>query len=477
MKIAYLLVSACLVACSAPRLVPPLRYAATAGTPDEPFRATPPRLPAVSERLDAPPRDWTLANGIRAIFIERHDYPLLAARLLIDRGSLDLDDAGSIQVDQATYLYGRGGRQEAFDALGADAARAGIRRWTGAQLSDVWAGVTAPADALDTALDDLKRMTFDAELGPVEYDVRAAEWVQVARAGSVSIETAERSVLFGDRHPYGFAGHGREMIPIEAAQAIHARLFQPAHAILVVVGDVGLERLQQSVERAFGPVAGSVALAKQEGAPPARPGPRVALVRNRGLTQVRGAVFARGPAPSSEDMLAPAVVAELLAGGPSSTLLEQLREEAGAAYSLGARTSAARTASWISLAASYDADKAVAGVAAVLAAIRALRAGHVTDDQVAVARETIVAQWREEQASVDGAAAMYASAIALGLGMDWARDLPARVASVRREDLVRVANQYLTDPAMHVVFEGDDRWLDVDPLGMGGPTELDRVSR
>jgi zinc protease len=55
--------------------------------------------------------------------------------------------------------------------------------------------------------------------------------------------------------------------------------------------------------------------------------------------------------------------------------------------------------------------------------------------------------------------------------------LPARVASVRREDLVRVANQYLTEPAMHVVFEGDDRWLDVNPLGMGGPTELDLVSK
>ena len=267
------------------------------------------------------------------------------------------------------------------------------------------------------------------------------------------------------------------MIPMEAAQAIHARLFQPAQAILVVVGDVGLERLQRSVERVFGPLAGAIALPRQAGAPPARPGPRVAVVRNRGLTQVRGAVFARGPAPPSEDTLALAIVAQLLAGGPSSTLFEQLREEAGAAYSLGAGTSAARTASWFSLAASYDADKAVAGVGAVLAAIRALRAGHVSDDQVAVARETIVAQWREQQSSVDGAVAMYASSIALGRGPDWPRDLPARVASVRREDLVRVANQYLTDPAMHVVFEGDDRWLDVDPLGMGGPVELDLVSR
>ncbi len=61
----------------------------------------------------------------------------------------------------------------------------------------------------------------------------------------------------------------------------------------------------------------------------------------------------------------------------------------------------------------------------------------------------------------------------MGLGLDWARDLPARVASVRKEDLVRVANQYLTDPALHVAFQGEERWFNPGPLGMGPPVRLE----
>jgi hypothetical protein len=53
-------------------------------------------------------------------------------------------------------------------------------------------------------------------------------------------------------------------------------------------------------------------------------------------------------------------------------LQEQLRKDRG--DSVGAAAYVERTASWMSLAASYDVDKAVDGVAAVLASVRELLA-------------------------------------------------------------------------------------------------------
>jgi predicted Zn-dependent peptidase len=132
-----------------------------------------------------------------------------------------------------------------------------------------------------------------------------------------------------------------------------------------------------------------------------------------------------------------------------------------------------RTASWMSVTASYDADKALDGVATVLDAIRRVREGQITDLDVAVARETMLASWRMQMATAAGAASQYAGAVALGIGVDSVRDFPERLARVGRGEVVRVAGQYMGARATHVLFMGDDRWLDVSGLRMGEPTVLD----
>jgi predicted Zn-dependent peptidase len=79
--------------------------------------------------------------------------------------------------------------------------------------------------------------------------------------------------------------------------------------------------------------------------------------------------------------------------------------------------------------------------------------------------------WRDRIATVSGAARLYREDTMLGV--DDARDSPARVAKVTREDLVRVANAYLTPSALHVLFLGDERGLNVESLGMGSATPMD----
>ena len=251
-------------------------------------------------------------------------------------------------------------------------------------------------------------------------------------------------------------------------------LFQPSHSTLVVVGDVTPERLDSAVAGAFaGWSAAASPLPKRTEAPAKRGGPRLSIVTRRGYTQMRGSVFARGPIPSEDDSVAFAVAANLLGGAKSSRLYEILREEPGAAYNVGAFAYLERNASWMSLTASYDIDKAVQGVAAVLAAVRDLRAGVVTEDQIAAAREAFLAGWREYVSTVEGTAAFYAFWWELGVEPERARRLPELIAGVQRADVVRVANQYLGEGALHVVFMGEDRWFDPQALGMGRMATLD----
>jgi predicted Zn-dependent peptidase len=167
------------------------------------------------------------------------------------------------------------------------------------------------------------------------------------------------------------------------------------------------------------------------------------------------------------------VAVEVLGGGHSSGLYESLREEMGATYNPVSVVHLERSASWMTLSASYETGKAVTGVGAVLRAIADLRADRVSGEAVVLARERLLAKWRESMASDDASAAAYAAALLLGVDPESVRDYPTRVSRVERDDVVRVAKQYLEGRALRVVFIGEDRWLDVSPLAMGRATMLE----
>jgi len=282
-----------------------------------------------------------------------------------------------------------------------------------------------------------------------------------------------KAVLFGRDHAYGYRPPEQTLNSPERAQELHDELFQPAHAALVVVGDVTPAQLDESAARWLGAWTTRRALPKSTAPPPPLNGPRVAVVRRRNNSDGYAAVFARGPDGMRDDSEAFELVAKILGGSWSSKLYEHLREGSEAAYGVATPTFVQREASWLVIGTTYQNDKAVDSVRDVLAATERLRNGSVTDDEIEVARETVLAEWRGIMSTVEGAAAAYAAWIAHGLEPGRIDDYSSRIARVRRDDVERVAKVYLDPKALHVVFMGEDRWLDPSPLGMGGAKIID----
>ena len=123
----------------------------------------------------------------------------------------------------------------------------GTWRWT-QDRDSASAEVTVPASASDLALDVLDRGFIHAKLQPGEYAMRLEEWVHMEAKATLSLEQGERFVLFG-AHPYGYAGAGTTPVTRADAQALHDRLWQPSHATLIVVGDVGAHRRRAAPRR------------------------------------------------------------------------------------------------------------------------------------------------------------------------------------------------------------------------------------
>jgi zinc protease len=414
----------------------------------------------------------TLPNGLRVLLFERHDFPVVAARLVVARGAVDLGDAGGVQVTETEYIYGRGGSEAAFEALSREAGRTGTSYASGQNGSMLWFATRSPAGELDTALGILSRTTFRAELAPEEYGRRAFEWNASSTKTGLSLQTAEQRVLFGHSLPYGCPVPAPEAIPLQTAKTVRERLLQPSHSFLVVVGDVAPDALRGSAARAFGAWTATQTVPKIVDPPPTSDGPRLSILSQRRVAQTYGAVFARAPLAASEDFAPFLVVSVLLGGGKSSKLFEQQREESGNAYDPSAFIFVERTASWISLTAAYDAEKVVDGIATLLAAVKRLRSGEVTDDEIAVARETYLARHRESMATASGAAADYGEWLGLGLEPVHDRAIALQLGRVSREDIARVAGRYLGEESLHVALLGEERWLDARPLGMGAPVKL-----
>jgi zinc protease len=462
-----MLLAGCVAGCATtPRAVAPLRYTPAPTAPEESFRASPPPLAEVVEARDRPATQVVLPNGLRVVLVERHDFPLVAAVLLVDRGALDVGDPAGRRVAETTYLFAGGGDENSFEKRSRELATSGVAWTSGQGLDGVWSGVKGPSASFDDALRILAETSFQARLSPSEYARRSSELLQSARAGSSSVAFGERAVLFGKTHAYGYQRPSTSSIELADAQALHDRLYQPTHTTLFVVGDVAPAQVEGSAKRWLGAWRDSKTIDRQVAQAPLLDGLKVGIIPHRSLAQTHAVVFARGPDIASDDLDAFALAAELLGGAKSSKVFEQLREE-GAAYTVIAPLRLGRAATWMALTGSYDREKAVEGVRTLLSAIEHLCMGKISDEEIATARETLLAHWRDEMEGVHGAALVYANQFAIGCGPECVNDYPARITKIRREDLLRVAKQYLARTALHVVFMGDDESLDVGVLGMG----------
>jgi zinc protease len=470
MKSALLLAfAASSVACATPRLVPPLRYTPAAVAADDGSRAQSPELAPTQEPPVEATRSTTLSNGLTVVLVERHGYPLVAASLLVDGRAQEPDDAGGRRLQMMGYLFERGGDKNTFEA----ATRAGAASGFTVQTYAMGARGRGPVTALDDLLDAMASLTYRARLTRDEYEYRSTEWTEATGERGTYAVDAERKILFGESHPAGYLPRPMKAMPRGDAQVLHDRIFQPGHAALVVVGDVQPDRLDAAVARAFGewPKKDEASVVGVT-SPLEHQSPRISIYSSRGLAQIHASVFARGPDPASDDAVVLPVLAAILGGANSSRLFEQLREASGDAYAAEGDMAAGPGVTWLAIRASFDSDKAIHGVQAILAAIRRVRAGHVSPDELAVAREVVAARLLMAMSTLEGAAHVYATSM-LGPAPSDPQKMPARIAAVSAEDVARVAKAYLTNDALRVYLAGEDRWLQTAALGMGDAQPID----
>jgi zinc protease len=454
-----------------PTTVPAAVPAARAVPPEK--RPVPGLGPALKSKQPTA-TERTLDSGVRVTAVRRTGVPLVELRLRIPFGSTVASHPARASLLGETLLAGTEKHTQVELAEAVQSLGAHLSVSVDSDRLLLGGAVLRPGlpALLELIAEILTTATYPTGEVALERD-RMVENLAVARSQpSVLAREALRRRLYGD-HPYA-----REIPLPETVAAItraqlrklHAERVVPAGATLILVGDLSPARALDRVESVLSPWA-------PEGKP--RTLPRLPAVQARPpllvhrAGSVQSSIRMGGSSPRRDDEAYPSLhLANYVFGGYfSSRLVENIREDKGYTYSPHSRIEHAVAGSSLIV----EADVANEVTAPALMEI-AYELGRIATLPISVQELADVRQYATgtlalATATQSGLASMLSGLAGSGLGLDWLRAYPARLAAVTRESAYEAARRWLAPSALSTVVLGDTEQI-AGPVGVLGSYEL-----
>lgn len=448
-----------------PLAASPAQSAQPSVTPDAPFRAHPPAPNGTVSFVAPKIKEARLKNGVRVLTVERHDLPIVSARLVVRLGAGDLPDVrpglasfvGSM-MEQGTERRTALELSDQLEASGAD-----VRAWIDWDSANV--SLKVLTERLDIGLD----LMADVALHPTFPDgeiarlrARRITAIQAEKSNPSSIAAnALSAAIFGRAHPYGHSLWGEEQDAKAFARRdvarVYGRIFSPENATLVVAGDVESQEIVSKLEASFGRWKRSTSAATPT--PPPRPAKRGTDKRvvfvDRAGPQSQIQVARVGVPYSVKDREAFLVTNAILGGMFSSRVNLNLREKN--AYTYGARSYFAMRhgAGPFVVSAAVHAEKTGPALKEVMHELESLRAEGPTQDELALAKESIRLSMPGRFEGVAEVAGALAELAVYDLPLDDYEQRLVRLDRVTASDVKAVAVDWLSSDAMTFVVVGE----------------------
>jgi zinc protease len=222
-------------------------------------QATPPPPAAPRSGTFPKPAEQTLPNGLRVIVVERREYPLVSAQLLIKNGGeVDPPELAGL-ADMTANLLTKGTQTRDATQIAQQIESLGGFLDSGARWDSSFANVgvmsSKMSQAMEILADVVRRPTFKSEeVERLRQQYLDNVTLALGDPGSIARFVAAR-VVFGDS-PYGHpvSGTAESLTRITAADItkMHARYYRPDNAILVIGGDMSAKDGFALATRHFG---------------------------------------------------------------------------------------------------------------------------------------------------------------------------------------------------------------------------------
>ncbi len=414
------------------------------------------------EASEIAPTKLVTTNGITVLVLEQHFLPIIEIHALIKTGSAQdpPDRAGLANLvasllDEGTTTRTSKQLAEQIDFVGGTLEASASEDFTTASArvlkKDIDLGFTLLADMLQHPAfhkQEFERIRTQL-LGEMASDNDDP--------GHIAMKAFNQLVFHG--HPYRWPVNGTEetlsKITLADVQGFYGREYTPSQLILAIVGDVTLEQATALVQTHFETWKKGPTTARNTKKPSAIERRTVQLIE-KDLTQSTIVLGHGGIQRAHPDYYAVTVMNYILgAGGFSSRLMDSIRDKQGLAYGIMSHFDARLMAGsfWVNLQTKTETtNQAITGV---LSEIKSIREASVSDQELAEAKSFLIGSFPLRFDSTAKLAHVLAQVEFYSLGLEYFTDYPKWIDRVTKEDVQRVAKQYLDPKRYALVVVGN----------------------
>jgi zinc protease len=439
-------------------VAPPVASAPAAPSkeaPPAPLDAKASPFPAVAKR--------TLANGLRVSVVASHALPIVELRVVVHAGS----GFGAPGVSEITARMLKEGGTRAHTS-------SEIVKRTEMLGSSLDVGVTPDAahlsmgvvrsqvgDALDILGEVVRTPRFDgAELGRVKARVSDQAQDNARSSGRWAASRLLFHTLFPASSPYArYSVVPSEVAKVDGAAVrdFHKRFYVPSNVEIVIAGDVDPDALAKAVDKSFGDWKGAAKVELPSFPQPTAPDATHVIVASRPKS-VQSDVIVTQLFPERHATTWPVdrVALQVLGGGLTGRLFEDVREKRSLAYSASATTAElAHDAQPLIAYAGTQTPKTVDAVQGVMDNLAGMRTSPPTEDEVAAARRYLSDIFAVRMETIGAIAGLVAQLRELDLPDDYWDTYRAALRSVTAADVDAEAAKVFSPDHALILVAGD----------------------
>jgi zinc protease len=410
---------------------------------------------------------WTktqLANGATLIVSERHSLPLVSFTITFLGGSNLFEAVGKRGVAAITAsMLSEGTNSKTGDQI-SDALQllgTGISSNVGGEEGSI--GFVSTAKNFDATLailaDEMLNSTFPAD---ALDRLRGRTLVNLTQAKDQPVIVGAQvfnKILYGDAHPYGQRATETSIKAItrDDVVAFAKSYYQPGRAIITVVGDITPAQAKTAVEK------GLTAWAKAGHKPsfdypklPELQPAKIYLVDKPGAAQSVFNIGLPGPPRNTPDFFALQVLNTILGGQFQSRLNANIREQKGYSYGVNSNFGYGKGPGAFRAGGSIFSAKTDAALVEFMKELKGIVGEKpITDEELKTAKDSLIQGLPQRFASVSSINSAITSLVTQGLPDDYFQQYAKNVSAVSKEDVLRVAKQYIDLNHLAIVIVGD----------------------
>ncbi len=416
---------------------------------------------------------FQLENGLKVFVVENHKLPRVAYSLIFDNDPLyEGEFAGYVGI--AGSLIGTATENRTKDELNQEVDFIGAT--LNASSSSVYAAsLKKHNEKLLELMSDVvlnSKLTQD-ELEKVKKQSISSLMASLKDPDQIS-SRLNQVILYGNDHPYGeiTTEESLSKIDLEICRDYYEKYYNPANAYLAVIGDITVKEVKPMLENYFESWSAKEVQKKSYHQPKA-PESRKIVIHDRpeSVQSVIKVTYPIDLMVGSPEVMK-AQIMNIILGGSTYRLFQNLRETHGWTYGAYSRISSDRLVGKFEAATSVRNEVTDSAVVEILYEMERLKNEPVPEEELSRVKNYVSGNFALSLEKPETVARFAVNTARYDLPDDYYKNYLKRVSEINKEDVKQAANSFLKPEQTYVFVVGNASEISKSLANLPGTDEI-----